>query len=140
MDHYELPTSLSIPYGDIDEEHRGLIDTLNQAFLALSAADAPAGISPYLATLQERLAAHFRHEEQEMEKLKYPNLLPHAAHHLGCLRRLDDIRDAVAAGEKSADHALLDELFDLMLDDIIRADSAFKSFLQSRNLCIDICA
>lgn len=138
--HYRLPASLSIPYGDIDAEHQALIDLLNQAFDALSAADAHSRILSILADLNRSLAAHFRHEEQEMEKLGYPDLLAHSAHHLNCLRRLDDFCDAVAAGERPADGALLGDLFDLVMDDIIKADSGFKSFLYSQDLCRGICA
>lgn len=135
LHHYRLPASLSIPYGDIDAEHQTLIDLLNQAFDVLSAADAPARILSILAALNQSLAAHFRHEEQEMEKLGYPDLLAHSAHHLTCLSRLDDIRDAVAAGERPANRTLLDDLFDLVMDDIIKADSGFKSFLYAQDLC-----
>ena len=135
LHHYRLPESLSIPYADIDAEHQALIDLLNQASNILSDTPALAHILPVLATLNQDLATHFRHEEREMEKLGYPDLLVHSAHHANCLKRMNDICDAVVAGKKPIDQTLLDDLFDLVMEDIIKADSGFKSFLYSRDLC-----
>lgn len=135
LHHYRLPPSLSIPYGDIDAEHQALIDLLNQASEVLSETSALARILPVLAALNQSLALHFQHEEQEMKKLGYPDILAHSAHHRNCLGYMNDICDAVVAGGKSIDQTLLDDLFDLVMEDIIKADSGFKSFLYSQDLC-----
>jgi len=136
MDRYELPASLSIAYGNIDAEHQGLVDTLNAALrMSRSEPNAPVNyFLPFLRNLRDGMKHHFLHEEQEMAKLGYPELAQHKLHHANCARRLEEIQAAIVAGEKTADKDLLDELFDMILDDIIRADSGFKSFLHSRNL------
>jgi len=136
VDHYELPASLSIPYGDIDAEHQGLIDILNAALRLLrSTEDASVNfLLPLLQNLRDDLVRHFRNEEGEMIKLDYPELLQHSAHHANCARHLDAIRADVLAGRRSFDKDLLDDLYDMILDDIIRADSGFKSFLHSKNM------
>lgn len=136
MNQYELPASLSIPYGDIDAEHQGLIDILNAALRLLSPdGNTPVNfLLPLLQNLHDDLVRHFRNEEAEMLKLGYPELAQHSAHHANCARQLDGIRAEVLAGRRSFDRNLLDDLYDMILGDIIRADSGFKSFLHSRNM------
>lgn len=136
MDHYELPPSLSIPHGDIDAEHQSLIDILNAALkMVLTAGDAPANcFYPFLENLRESLKRHFQHEEREMAQLRYPELEQHKRSHAHCVQRLDDICDLVAAGQKKTDKDFLDELFDIIMDDAIRADTGFKSFLEGKDM------
>jgi hemerythrin-like metal-binding protein len=139
MDRYELPPALSIAYGDIDKEHCELIDTLNAARrLFQRAQNAPANrFHPFLRKMQDDMKQHFLHEEAEMAKLDYPLLAEHRLHHARCARRLDDICDAVFAGSRIIDKDLLDDLFDIIMDDVIRADSDLKSFLSAENLCFE---
>ncbi|MGZ5920218.1 MAG: bacteriohemerythrin [Rhizomicrobium sp.] len=137
MDHYEMPASLSIPYGNIDAEHQAIIEILNPALrLIQMTQDAEVHLLfPYLEELRSALKLHFAHEEQEMAQLDYPDLAPHKRHHAHCVQRLDEICDAVVIGQKKADKDLFDELYDMIMDDIIRADSGFKSFLQAQEIC-----
>ena len=138
MDYYELPASLLIPYAVVDAEHQALIELLNPALQAIQSARTPEAqmLYPFLESLREALTHHFAHEEQEMAKLKYPELAQHKVHHAKCVVRLDEICDAVTTGEKKPDKHLLDELYDMIIDDIIRADSGFKSFLHAQNICV----
>ncbi len=136
MDHYELPPSLSIPCGDIDAEHQSLIDILNTALkMVRTVEDAPANyFYPFLENLRETLKRHFRHEEREMALLHYPDLEPHKRSHAHCVQRLDDVCDLVAGGQRKIDKDLLDELFDIIMDDAIRVDTGFKSFLEGKDM------
>lgn len=136
MEQYAIPKSHLICHGDIDEEHQDLIDILNLALqmVRVTPDPTPHQIYPYLENLREGLKLHFRHEEREMARLRYPDLPNHRTHHAHCVQRLDGICDAVASGEKQVDKDLMDDLFDMIMDDIIRADGAFKSFLEGTDL------
>jgi hemerythrin len=79
------------------------------------------------------MQAHFSHEEHEMAGLGYGDLPQHKAHHGRCVGRLDAIRRS-AADNRIMNKKVLDEVFDMILDDIIRADSGFKSFLYARGI------
>ena len=133
---YAVPLSLSIPYKDIDTEHEGLIELLNAIARAfrLKQSDKDHSVKQLLAKLREALMLHFRHEEQEMAFLKFPNLAQHRIHHEHCATRLNEIIHDATTGQKAIDRALLDDFFDVIIDDIVRADSGFKSFLYARNI------
>jgi hemerythrin-like metal-binding protein len=132
MGHYQIPASLLIGYGDIDAEHQGLLDLLNVALRLMQTMTdpPPSSFYPLLEKLRERLTWHFRHEEREMAQLNYPELAQHRLHHAHCVQRLDEICDAVVSGQKKVDRDFLDDLYDMILDDIIRADGGLKSFIQ----------
>ena len=89
-----------------------------------------------LEDLRQSLKTHFAHEEREMAHLDYPDLAQHKVHHLRCFQRFDEACDAVASQQIKMDKDFLDELFDMIIGDIIRADSAFKSFLEGRDLLV----
>jgi len=139
MDHYELPPALSIAYGDIDKEHGELIDTLNGALRMFQCVENPSAnnFRPFLQRMRDDMKRHFLHEEAEMARLDYPLLEELRRHHARCARRLDEICGAVFTGRRIIDRDLLDDLFDIIMDDVIRADADLKSFLSARNLCFD---
>jgi hemerythrin-like metal-binding protein len=131
---YAIPQSLSIDYDDINAEHEELVSILNTA---LELVRTTAGVGAHaldgpLTRLRAALGDHFEHEEREMAELKYDDLDRHKAHHALCAARLDEICRSFATTR--VDKAALDEIFDMILDDIIRADSGFKSFLYARNI------
>ncbi len=131
MDYFVLPDSCALPCAEIQAEHELLVGIINRGRDALRLAPKP---DPQLfhALLQELLAAsvaHFAHEEAIMEKSGYPDLASHRAHHANCVRRLEQTGDMLLTGEIEPGRFFLDELFDLVLDDIIRADGGFKAFI-----------
>lgn len=136
MDHYTLPTASLIGHADIDAEHQELIDILNLAHQALQLAEEPARdlVYPFLETLRDKMQTHFGHEEHEMARLGFPELKPHISHHALCFARLDEICASVAQDKRKPDRDLLDELFDMVVDDMIRADGGFKTFLESHEV------
>jgi len=130
---YALPESLSIPYDDVDAEHAGLIVLLNQALhVAETIQDNRKAMGGPLDALSKAMLVHFAHEEQEMETLGYAELAQHRLHHNHCVTKLGAIRESI--GVNGANKAIVDQVFDLLIDDIIRADSAFKSFLYAVGL------
>lgn len=130
---YALPDSLSIPYDGVDAEHSGLVVLLNDA---LRAAERMRGnwhaIDEPLDALSRAISAHFAHEEQEMEGLGYGDLAQHRLHHSHCVSRFGAIRESISIN--GANREAFDQVFDLLIDDIIRADSGFKSFLYAAGL------
>ena len=130
---YALPESLSIPYDGVDAEHGSLIVLLNQALdVAETIQDNRQAMKCPLDALSNAMLAHFAHEEQEMETLGYAELPQHRLYHTRCVTKLGTIRESISVN--GANKAVLDRVFDLLIDDIIRADSAFKSFLYAAGL------
>jgi hemerythrin-like metal-binding protein len=131
MDYFILPESCSVPNEEIQAEHELLVSIVNKGRDILRSAPNPDPNLFHLLLEELRMAAtaHFAHEEAIMGGCGYPDLANHRAHHANCLTRLKQITDMLLAGEVTPSRFFLDELFDLILDDIIRADSGFKAFI-----------
>ena len=131
MDRYVLPESTALPCPALQAEHEALVDILNKARDALRDGQNP-DIELFLSLLEElrkAAVAHFAHEEEVMAKHGYADLANHSIHHAHCVVRLSQIGDMLLAGKIKPGRTFLDELFDMILDDVIRADSGFKAFL-----------
>lgn len=136
MDHYVLPVITVLPRTDLQAEHEVLVGILNKGRDILQSGqdlDVEAFLS-LLEELRKALVAHFAHEEEIMAKQGYADLANHSIHHAHCVVRLSQTSDMLLAGKIKPGRILLDELFDMILDDVIRADSGFKTFLDEKML------
>ena len=132
---YEIPASLSIDFDAINAEHENLVSILNEALTKIRAEEDRRvdTVDESLEALSAAMQAHFNHEEQEMASLGYGDLPLHKAQHARCIARLDATRRS-AADNRIMNKQVLDDVFDMILDDVIRADSGFKSFLYARGI------
>ena len=73
--------SLSVDAGEIDEDHRRLIDLFNILSNSVADGDAPEYIEAVLEELICCTIWHFRHEERLMLKYKYDGLEEHKDEH-----------------------------------------------------------
>jgi hemerythrin-like metal-binding protein len=91
MNRIEWRSEFSTGLAEVDHEHRGLIDLINEALDRC--ADAPSdrgAIQTVLGEIYARTTAHFALEERLMEQLEYDQRREHKDDHE---RLLDDIRD-----------------------------------------------
>lgn len=66
------PVSMGTSVGSIDDQHRKLIDAINQIERAVVAGHGPEEIRPMLDFLGNYVVNHFAHEERIMEEVKCP--------------------------------------------------------------------
>lgn len=127
---FDLPRAALVGFGSIDREHQTLFDILNDiaAEFANGGPINGAGFAPHVANLRDHMAAHFEHEEAEMAQVRYGGTDGHAAHHAGILAKLDAFH-ATVRSQPTTTAEITFELFDRLLDDVLRADLAFKDFL-----------
>jgi hemerythrin-like metal-binding protein len=132
---FSLPDACRLGFKNIDAEHTVLINILNESLSAFDAGDrvAVAEFEKYFRRLWQEMAAHFRHEEAEMQEVKYPELLAHKHHHADVLSRLASVRDH-AAEAGYVDRHTVEDIFDTILDDMLRADLGFKTFLYRQGI------
>lgn len=126
-----LPLSWLVGYGAIDQEHQLLLNIINEGW-RVSAGSGMAGLRrvlDVLASLHASMREHFEHEEAEMTRLGYPGVREHAARHVAALAHLSRVE--VGLNEiGGVDRQALYEMLSVLIDDILRADIPFKTFLQ----------
>jgi hemerythrin-like metal-binding protein len=81
----------------------------------------------------DAMREHFVHEEQTMQQTGYPSLAQHRAHHAGCLVKLRTLM-STAASQGHATEKTVDTVFATLIDDVLKADLDFKTFLYDKGL------
>jgi hemerythrin-like metal-binding protein len=119
-----LPPSLLIGVAEIDQEHQHLIEIINRAGSSVSRRQ-------HLQEIVSALADHFANEEETMRQAGYPRLREHANHHKAVLTRMQEIAKRCAGDAAAAPQS---DILYTLLDDILRADLPFKSYLQGKGL------
>jgi hemerythrin-like metal-binding protein len=134
----QLPEVATIDGFDrLNEDHRRIAKMIDD--LRVSVIDRPqrriafpefeAAVRP----IEEAFRAHFEHEEDVMAALSYPGLAAHAVQHANGLAQLNAlIADAKAAGHATVN--TVDSVFATLVDDALKADLAFKTFLYEKGL------
>jgi hemerythrin len=96
--------ALEIPR--IDDEHLQIVGAMNELHLLHADKQSKARIAPAFRNLKNVTVAHFRFEEEYMQKIGYPDLVKHRNVHQHLLDRLESFwLDFQLKGE------LTDELF-----------------------------
>jgi hemerythrin-like metal-binding protein len=130
-----LPAAASIPYGTIDAEHEALVALLNRLCEQAEATRfSGAVLDPLYQELRTGLADHFAHEERAMEETGFPGLARHRAHHIDLMARVVDICERSRKGYFADSRELLG-FFDIIIDEVLRADLPFKTHLEQNGLC-----
>ena len=114
---------------EIDDDHRHLVQRINRIGAEIDEASYALCVELF-ESLEAAAAAHFAREEDILDRLRYPEIERHREYHAELIRRVRELR---RLGEgKVAKDALFQrfaEMADFVVDDIIRGDLEFKSFL-----------
>ena len=134
MKNFEWSTVFEIGVPEIDHDHQSMVSITNEVREALSAARYEQA-SRLVDRLLEASKAHFRREESLLSQLGFSRLSGHVRYHAGLLEKAQKVRQVCedAAG-KAAIQDCYDEMLSFLVDDIVRGDYDFKSFLEERGL------
>ncbi len=134
VDQFHLPSSVLFNYKDIDREHQNLIDILNRIYGAFGEDNEirSLDVKAKVAELENAMAVHFGHEEQEMLDTGFPGLAAHRTHHAAALAKVVAIVTSVQS-RQTVKRAVVTALFEPLLEELFRQDVKFKRFLDERN-------
>lgn len=131
----EFSETFELDCGELDQDHRRLIEMLNEIVAMLD--DGKTGNCK--SKVQEFVnfsKAHFRREERFLAKAGYPGLQEHCEHHIRLNKKMDHIlefADMAGVNEKARE-SLKKELVFFLMDDVITTDLDFKSFIEDKRL------
>ena len=129
MNFFTWKDSFAIGIEEIDQQHKGFLEYLNECYQQTSR-DSSAGIDPLLlGKLKEYAATHFRFEESLMEAGGYPTLGPHAKQHKYFESQVAELDARQAGGKARTTESLFVFLRDWFLCHILEDDKKFVPFL-----------
>lgn len=114
----------------IDDDHKNLLRIMREIKAAIEAGDKQQAVE-LLATLLEEARAHFDREEKFLQKIDYPSLESHKKYHQKLLVKAEETRNICAGLDAEYEaRECFNSMANFIIDDILRGDIKFKSFLE----------
>lgn len=103
----EWSDDLSVGIEEIDEQHKVLVDLLNEFHTAIQAHKGSEVASQILKRLGDYTRIHFAVEESIMRLLDYPDYEDHKVEHDALIEQLTELTTKLESGKKSVNFELL---------------------------------
>lgn len=123
--------SLSLGIPEIDGQHRGLIEVINELWDAIVAKSEPRQIAQILGELEQYTRAHFTAEEALMRVAAYPRFREHRSDHHEFIEQVDMAKAKLARGEFLG-LDLLRYLTDWLVKHIQGGDKDYADYIHER--------
>lgn len=126
--------ALSVNIKEIDEQHRKLVDMVNQLHGAMLKGEGKMVVGPILAELTAYTQYHFSTEEGLMQKYSYPSISSHRLEHQKFVQKVGDFKSQYDAGSIGLSNEVMHFLADWLKDHILGTDKKFAPFFNSKGL------
>ena len=117
---------LSVRVGEIDEQHRKLIQLINNLHDAMKAGKAKVSLETTLQELAAYAVYHFQTEEKYMQKFKYPGYLAHKMKHDAFVRKVVGFQGDFKAGRLGLSLDVMNFLKDWVSTHIRETDKQYS--------------
>jgi hemerythrin len=127
----EWVEALSVHVDEIDEEHRGIIEIINDlhdALLSSRTSELNDARTRALDTMEEKVSSHFATEEAFMARIGYPDLKSHREKHHAFLELLRQHRKNLQDGVILLNSELMKTLANWFVDHELGEDQKCSSF------------
>ncbi len=125
---------LEVGIQTIDEEHRQLVQIINDLHVAMLEHRDKAFMSRVFAELVERTKAHFATEEALFQEHGYPAEASHRDEHRHLAERVIELREEFDAGNTAVTLEVMRFLRDWLIKHIVTADREFCPFFAARGV------
>lgn len=98
MTYFVWGDDLKIDNGPLDDDHRRLVDCVNELHTATSQGNGQAVVGEILARLIAYTQEHFAREERQMERHHFPQLAAHKQQHVELMKEVLDMKSRFDAG------------------------------------------
>jgi hemerythrin len=112
----------------IDEQHRKLVDIINELYDAKETGKAQEALDGILSRLMDYTKYHFDFEEALLDELDYPELVEHKAKHQELIDQIGMILKSHLDNKRHVDTALLMFLKHWLVKHIMNEDMKALSF------------
>jgi len=124
---FELSESYLTGVRHLDDDHRELVARIN-AIDELERAKNNTALVGALLEFKKHFVEHFRREEADLKRVKYPKLNSHTKHHAETIVALERLIRSVECGEQNAD-SVAGRCFHELIAAVILQDMQFLNWL-----------
>jgi hemerythrin len=123
----------SVKVPAMDEQHKKLINYINQLIDAMKAGEAQKVIAPILKGLVDYTVTHFKSEEKMLEQIKYPGLSEQKREHAAFVAKLAEIQKKAASSNVTVTFELTDFLKDWLIKHIQGIDQKYSAYFAKQH-------
>jgi hemerythrin-like metal-binding protein len=126
--------NLSVGVHSVDEQHKGLVNTLNELHAAMLGGKQSPVTGPLLKSLIQYTHTHFNFEESLMRRTVYPRIDDHCAKHKDLTRQVGDFAARYDRGEIGVNVELLMFLRNWLVNHIKKEDRDYGPWLNQHGI------
>lgn len=130
----EFTDELHTGFHEQDNQHKKLIDLINELYIAFSKSGGRASIGRVLDELMSYTEWHFEYENDLMRRLGYGATEGHIAIHRKFVSEVEDLRKRFNSGENIMGVNVMDFLKDWLASHIMKTDKVLAKFLIEKGL------
>jgi len=133
MAYFDWGDDMVIDHGPIDQDHRKLVDLVNELHTATTRGEGQTVVSKIMSELIFYTTDHLVREEKEMERVGFPDLVEHKRSHALFMEDLHRLVDKQAKGSITVASQLSTLLRDWLSIHIRRSDHQLRVHLNHHN-------
>lgn len=126
--------SYSVGIKEIDQQHKKLVEMINQLIDASGVSVRSETVSDTLTGMTNYAMYHFQTEEDLMREYEYPQYDAHHLAHMGFIRKTAEMAAAAIELEQTVPVELLSFLKDWLINHILKSDMQYKDFFNEKGL------
>jgi methyl-accepting chemotaxis protein len=126
--------TLSVGLDCIDDQHKVLVDLINELYQQMNAGAAEAATGRILTKLVDYTKTHFTFEEDLFARHGYDGMDGHVKTHNKLVAQLVDFQNQFKTGKKDISIELMEFLKDWLVDHIKKADTKYVPFLRGKGV------
>jgi hemerythrin len=130
----EWSPAFSVKIKKFDDQHKKLVELLNQLHDAMKSGQGNAMLGVVLQALISYTATHFKEEEQVMQANGYPDLARHKAEHEKLVTKVLDLQKQFQSGSSVLTMTVLSFLKDWLVSHIQGVDKKYGEFLNAKGI------
>lgn len=130
----EWDDSYNLDIQAIDDQHKILVDLINQFYVAFKSGRAKKQVKTILKGLADYTEYHFGVEEKYFKKFKYENEKEHLALHKEFVTKISNFQDEYNAGKINISYELMNFLRDWLVNHILKEDRKYISLFKDKGV------
>jgi hemerythrin len=124
----------SVNIAVLDQQHKQLIETVNELDQALRKGEGKAALDSVLDKLVEYALVHFAAEESLMQEHDFPGFFTHRAQHEEFRKKLAEYLESHKTGKPGTPVSLLFFMQEWMKEHLSKTDKLYSAYLNARGV------
>lgn len=134
MAFFELNKDLLMGIQQVDKEHQGLVDLINELYEAMSRGQGKEKIGKTITGLINYIEIHFKNEEKLLHDYGYSEYRAHLLQHYLLTKEVKEIQEKWNSGQPLVIPQVSEFLKDWLTKHIMISDKHYEPFLKAKGV------